>query len=390
MGTETRMSSLVAIPFRNSKSIVPRNTHTKVEISSNVTPTYNLADTVLKGRAAWKSLHTKRRLTPEWLSEWEATIPYDCECGNGYKFFKKSVQPQFLGELEDFAWGLELHNFVNTKLERPRWTLDEALAIWRPDLKDNVVSKPREATIVTSFYKSNLEVQLDCLDSWQRSGFNVVSVNLSSEIEQLKPIFKNVEFQLGEPSLRYHKQTPKIHSLLTAKVSTPYKLMLNSDIKIYYPIDAFMSQAFTLGIRRNYYDTPMDGDIERWGIDAFLLPEEICGEFPNLDFAIGQPMFDYWIPWHLEQMGIELRWFAEPLFFHKTHSINWKNEALQIGWDIIDEHYSSGEDWELWRLNRPHHDASQKEAILKNRYNVGIDNPTLSTKEKTKSTNASL
>lgn len=343
--------------------------------------------TVVSGRLAWKKLHTKRRLTPEWLGEWETTIPKSCNCPSGYQFFKQSVQPKFLGELEDFTWSWELHNFVNLKLQKPTWSLDEALFYWRPDLKDNIVSKSRDATIVTSFYNSNIVTQLDCLNSWQRSGFHVVSVNLDTEIEQLKPIFKDVEFQVGEPSLRYHKQTPKIHSLLTAKVSTPFKLIINSDIKIYHPIDSFMSQVPALGIRRNFIDTPMDGDIERWGIDAFLLPEELCGKFPNLDFAIGQPMFDYWIPWHLGRMNVELKWFGEPLFFHKTHEINWKNEALQIGWDMIYEHYNAGEDWELWRLNHPYHDEAQKEAILKYRYNVGIDNATLSTKQKMEKNN---
>ena len=379
MGTETRMSSLVVVTSNKNKLREKQSAHTTDVDTQNKIATYTVENIIAKGNAAWKSLHTKRRLTPEWLAEWELTIPASCNCPIGYAFFKKSVPPQFLGELEDFTWGVELHNFINLKLEKPTWSLDDALCFWRPDLKNNVVSKSRDATIVTSFYNSNLEVQLDCLASWQHRGFNVVSVNLDTEIEQLKPIFDNVEFQVGEPSYRYHKQTPKIHSLLTAKVDTPYKLMMNSDIKIYHAIDSFMSQAPTLGIRRNYYDTPMDGDIERWGIDAFLLPEEICNEFPKLDFAIGQPMFDYWIPWHLERMNVELKWFAEPLFFHKVHSINWKNEALQTGWNIMDEHYKTGEDWELWRLNRPYHDATQKEAILKHRYNVGINNATLPT-----------
>ena len=358
--------------------------------TATVTNAQDVDPNIEKGRAAWKTIHTKRILTSEWLAEWEKTIPKSCNCQTGYDFFKSSVQPPFSSnsEIEHFKWGWELHNFVNIKLQRPEWSLDDALRYWRPDIKDSIEHKSRDATIVTSFYNSNIELQLSCLDTWQRSGFHVVSVNLDTEIGQLKPIFKDVEFQVGEPSLRYHKRTPKIHSLLTAKVSTPFKLMINSDIMVYHSMDSFMSQAPTVGIRRNYTDTPMDGDIERWGIDAFLLPEELCSEFPNLDFAIGQPMFDYWIPWHLERIGVELKWFAEPLFFHRTHKINWKNEALQIGWDIIDEHYNAGEDWELWRLNRPYHDEAQKEAILRHRYNVGIDNATLSTRQKTGKDNA--
>lgn len=358
-----------------------KDTTTKMPYLVEPSITIKPNTTIEKGRASWRALHTQRRLTPEWLVEWEKTIPSECSCSSGYNSYKQSNPPQFKDELSDFEWGFNLHNFVNNKLLKPLLTLEEALSYWRPDLWNNCIAKKRDITIVTSFYEKNIERQLHCLNTWKNLGFEVVSVNLISEIQELRSIFP-VQFEPAEPTFRYNRVLPKIHSLLTAPVQTDTRLLLNSDIEILHPIENFLSEPPSLGIRRNYIDTPMDGDIERWGIDAFLLPEELCSNFPNLDFAIGQPMFDYWIPWHLERLGVKPRWFADPLFFHKAHPTQWENSSLQTGWDIVYDHYNTGEDWELWRLLRPFHDEKQKEAILKYRYNQGIVNPTLATSQK--------
>jgi hypothetical protein len=193
-------------------------------------------------------------------------------------------------------------------------------------------------------------------------------VNLKDEINDLKDIFP-VRFEISEPTLLYDRPVPKVSSMLHVKVNTQLKLIINSDIEMLHDCESFLSNAPAIGIRRNYFDTPMDDDIERWGMDAFLLHNDTCSTFPDLDFGIGQPMWDYWVPWHLERLGVTANWFVDPLFFHKRHDIRWDNSALKIGEDLIDRHYNSGEDWGLWRLNRPYHDAEQRKIILKRRYN---------------------
>jgi hypothetical protein len=318
------------------------------------------------GPKAWQRLHTKRNLTLEWLEkEWEPDVwQLQCNCGKGYQAYKLAHPPDFK---DDFTWGWRLHNYVNCKLDRQHKSYHESLRYWRPDLLPSTRRVQRDATIVTSFYGKNIDRQLKCLRSWFANGFDVVSVNLDIEITELKDIFP-VKFQVGEPTLLYNRPAPKISSLMRAKVNTPLKLILNSDIEMLHDCSSFLTQAPALGIRRNYFDTPMDDDIERWGIDAFLLTNEICESFPDLDFGIGQPMWDYWVPWHLEHIGVKHNWIADPLFFHKRHEIQWDNSALETGQRLIDEHYDAGEDWELWRLNRPYHNAEQRKIILERRY----------------------
>jgi hypothetical protein len=256
---------------------------------------------------------------------------------------------------------------VNCKLGRKHYNYFEALQHWRPDLLPSNRRVQRDVTIVTSFYGKNIDRQLKCLRTWFANGFTVVSVNLEHEIDALKDVFP-VTFQVGQPTLLYDRLVPKVSSLIHAKVNTHSKLILNSDIEMLHDCSTFLSQAPAIGIRRNYFDTPMDDDIEKWGMDAFLLTNELCDTIPNLDFGIGQPMWDYWVPWHFEKLGVKLNWFADPLFFHKKHDIQWDNSALAIGCQLIEDHYRAGEDWELWRFNRPYHDALQKKVVLERRY----------------------
>jgi hypothetical protein len=328
--------------------------------------------TATAGPAAWKTLHTRRRLSPEWLRDvWVPTIPKSCGCQDGYEVYVKGNEPTFANEVADFIWGWRLHNAVNAKLVRQIVPLYDALQYWRPDLLHCTSRKERDVTIVTSLYSSNIETQLDAVRSWFASGFKVVSVNLEHEIADLKHVFP-VEFQVGEATLAYHKLVPKASSLLKAKVRTNLKLVLNSDIKILRPIDEFLTKAPALGIRRNYFDTPMDDDIERWGIDAFLVSNDVCATFPDLDLGIGQPVWDYWVPWHLERLGLNLNWVGDPIFFHKRHPVRWDESSLQRGYDMIHAHYNDGEDWEMWRLNRPFHNAEQRSFILNRQNNRQI------------------
>lgn len=338
-------------------------------------------------RKAWKALHTRRRLTADWLTSWAKGLPPGCGCKDGYDSYCSTNPPVYGEGLPSFRWGWGLHEFVNKKRNVTGLSFVDALKLWRPDLMPQLSRVQRQATIVTSLYAKNIDRQLECIRTWFRSGFDVVSVNLESEISSLKKIFP-VRFVVSSGTNLYDRPVPKVYDMLTTKVDTQLRLVLNADIEILQPIDDFLTKAPALGLRRNYHDTPMDGDLERWGIDAFLLDNDMCKTFPDLPFGIGQPMWDYWVPWHLQRQGLTLSWCDEPLFFHKIHEIQWRMAALQTGWDIIYDHYGDGEDWELWRLNQPHHDAAQRVRILEHRYANNIENATVPTKERETHLNA--
>jgi hypothetical protein len=134
-------------------------------------------------------------------------------------------------------------------------------------------------------------------------------------------------------------------------------LMINSDIATYGDqrmlIDAISNRDNLIGLRQNWTGAISDFKVERWGIDAFLLYPDQVATFPDLDFAIGQTMWDYWVPYQLQKIGGKLRWYGEPFFFHKTHPIHWKEESTSIGQGLIASHYGETIDWEGWRRSLP-------------------------------------
>lgn len=82
----------------------------------------------------WPWLHNGKWSTEEELAEWEKGIPsYGCDCVNHWKTWKAANPPPYGNAEKCFAWGVVAHNFVNAKLERPTWSIEEALAHWLPE-----------------------------------------------------------------------------------------------------------------------------------------------------------------------------------------------------------------------------------------------------------------
>jgi hypothetical protein len=91
----------------------------------------------------WRPLHEYRGCDPDWLAQWVARIPATgCGCAAGYRAIVADYPPDFSSPVAFFAWGVTLHNLVNEKINLQRgenrriFTVDEALALWRPDAVD--------------------------------------------------------------------------------------------------------------------------------------------------------------------------------------------------------------------------------------------------------------
>ena len=216
-------------------------------------------------------------------------------------------------------------------------------------------------TAVTSLSKlpHHLDIQERCLKTWKDMGLRVVSGNAKSEIDGLREIYPNVEFMECKESSWYERPTPRIYDLMRL-VDGPI-LLINSDIELHgnqsVLLNAINSGACLAGLRHNYESSIFEASVEQWGIDAFLLHPEQIATFPDLDFAIGQTMWDYWVPYHLGKEGAKLRWFGEPFFFHKTHSVHWSKESTAIGMQAVTAHYGEDVNWEMWRKNLPFGEA---------------------------------
>ncbi len=320
-------------------------------------------ETMRQGRAAWESIHTFRGKTREerarFLDDWEQTIPNTgCGCSDSYEQYKRDDPPSFETDLDFFCWSVRMHNRVNQKLQRKQWSVAYAIQQWKltqPTI-DSMV-----AVTSLSLLPKHKEVQQECLDSWRRFGLQVVSCNTHQEVDELKTLY-DVEFKVVGASSSYDRATPRIHDIMNAVTDKPI-LLISSDISIHgdqrFILNCVERRESIIGIRNNYHATIEDSKVEPWGIDAFLLYPDQVTTFPNLDFAIGQTMWDYWVPFHLQKANAKLRWVGEPFFFHRSHPVHWKKESTSIGREMISLHYGEEVDWEKWRRGLPFGEAVQ-------------------------------
>jgi hypothetical protein len=142
-------------------------------------------------------------------------------------------------------------------------------------------------------------------------------------------------------------------------------LLLNSDIEILGQqsrlLELVDERQTAIGIRHNWETHRVDSTLEKWGYDAFLLFPDDLATLPDLDFGIGQPMWDWWLPVHLDTIGVSIEYIAEPFFYHRKHPLQWDHSGLAIGRAIMADAYGMPADhpsWEKWRFARPHSDRA--------------------------------
>ena len=91
-------------------------------------------------QALWKELHT-RALSVEsgkddssWLRSWAKKIPRftkGCNCNEHWGKWVRANPPVFKNTDTYFAWTVEAHNAVNTRLNKPLVTVEQAKLLYR-------------------------------------------------------------------------------------------------------------------------------------------------------------------------------------------------------------------------------------------------------------------
>lgn len=199
-----------------------------------------------------------------------------------------------------------------------------------------------------------------CLDSWKRTGLRVVSVNAGYEIDNLEGLYPQVDewVRCDQQGTAYPKPTQLINRLLGVAITMDSPiLLLNSDIEIYGNQEVLTEKAArrqcAIGIRHNYDFSQATATMEPYGLDAVLVyPEQVVG-IPEMQYAIGRPFWDYWLPWHMMQTGTELEWIGEPFFYHQSHPLNWSQDDWLLGYYWNRAHYGVEVNWPEWRQSMP-------------------------------------
>ena len=180
---------------------------------------------------------------------------------------------------------------------------------------------------LTSLSPNRVERQRYCLDSWKVFG-KIIAVQREDEIPSLQSLFSDVEFRTAAPSSSFSKPTPKITEIV--KYADEPSLLINSDISIKdsnLDLWNYEEGILKLGIRTDYFPNSSSRKFrQKYGIDAFLIYPEMRDLLPDLDFCIGCPGWDFWLPYHLWfKHNYEIR-TPDCIFLHELHPLGWTDQ----------------------------------------------------------------
>lgn len=193
----------------------------------------------------------------------------------------------------------------------------------------------------TSIAPFHVKKQFDAIKTWTDLGFNVHSVNTEGEIKSLSGEFPLVSFHktVRDGSELYGKPYIFINDIFNIATkllrSDDVFVLCNSDIVIdqhFYNENIFKIQSgqLTLATRFNISDREaiigLDYDC---GIDVFIAKVSSLGRLDMMNFCLGVPFWDFWLPLQALIKSFSVRKIQFPLALHVTHPENYSHQNLQ-------------------------------------------------------------
>jgi hypothetical protein len=189
-------------------------------------------------------------------------------------------------------------------------------------------------------------LQSACMATWRAAGLDPVSFNHPSEMEALRTSFKNVEFVPTEnTSFKvFGRHFVCVNALLdyTADQREP-TVITNADLHLRATPTQFAKLAQLAADGMPYLlQWNVDADMGRpqaepCGISAFVVQPRFAGMFEASFLSLGQPWWDYWLPFAFVQMGIPLFGAGADMAYHIRHdrgggwsSDNWCTCAREL------------------------------------------------------------
>ena len=194
----------------------------------------------------------------------------------------------------------------------------------------------------------------EIINSWLQIG-KVYSLNSPHEISNLRgsfiePKFKDVTFiedlKSEKNKLTYGKPYVNICSFFEFAQTLPQEeiiCLINSDIFIQNDetifnkiISIVHDGGFVAGRRWNYTNDFSDALMEAWGIDFFVMNQNILHLLPtNSVFMMGQTWWDYWLPTVINNLKIPIYKMEQKILFHKKHNPGWSPQS----WHTMGKHF---------------------------------------------------
>ncbi len=186
----------------------------------------------------------------------------------------------------------------------------------------------------TSIAPKDVAKQQAAVASWRALGFEVLSLNIPEEIASLRPQFPDVTFVPATRTAQERAGRPLVYfdDLLAALADTgrPIVGIVNSDILLRgtpglsQRIAQESAGGFLCGHRVDI-DAPdsTTGSLYQDGFDYFFFDRSVIALYPETDYAIGLPWWDYWAPAVPALNGVTLKRLVTPIAFHVRHNLNW-------------------------------------------------------------------
>lgn len=204
-----------------------------------------------------------------------------------------------------------------------------------------------EVRIITSFSPKRIEHQQFCLQSWLDRGCDVTAVQTAAEADAVQQSFPQVQVVVTDKVADAFGRPHHVRiSALMDQCRSETGLLLNSDIHLLSTRDQMQrdwqpdGRMFRIGIRWEQHPKTGEAKLLKYGIDAFLVTPDIAEKTPDIGMALGIPVWDYWLPYHVVyKLGKRLVTKKTDGLRHVAHVQNWSNSDSDKGFAIVKQHY---------------------------------------------------
>jgi hypothetical protein len=171
------------------------------------------------------------------------------------------------------------------------------------------------------------DYQIQCVHSWQESGFAPISVNSAVEtVNQLSgvkfvTIPRDASSIAGKPLVFFHdmirtslelRNGPVV--IANADILIDPSLDVCSWVRSIKPGEALLAKRIDVATRDSRSGSPY-----RWGFDFFAVHTSDLQRLPDFSLIFGAPWWDYFLPTVLSATGTKVHLLRQPFAYHLIH-----------------------------------------------------------------------
>ena len=174
--------------------------------------------------------------------------------------------------------------------------------------------------IFTSIAPRRHEVQKKCIQSWVDNNFTPISVNTKNEIDNISTLYPDVTFIVAPG-----KSKIRINDLFSMLPDENVGI-INADILLTVTpekIAPLISQHNLVMANRVNTRDYKTGNLYRGGFDIFFMHGNNRHWLPNSIFKMGEPAWDYWLPYIFIKLGHEVVLVDARFAYHLVHGVAW-------------------------------------------------------------------